>query len=74
MTIHEERCICRCQLVGSHIYYRYEDGWHKSEVKRDSGGLVSLNGLFAIKYEDGEFLCDLDRINYGAKKHFFMIK
>ena len=37
----------------SHLLYRYEDGWHKSEVKRDSGGVhgdvVSRNGLFAIK-------------------------
>ena len=39
VKIHEERCICRCQLVGSHIYYSYEDGWHKGEVNRDSGGV-----------------------------------
>ena len=61
MKIHEDFPL-DVALVGAHIFHKYEDGWHKDKVTREvvCSDIVSLNGLFAIKYEDSEFFCDLD--------------
>ena len=62
-------------LVGATIYHRYECGWHSGVVLRlvELSMNRNLNGLYATRYDDGEFFNDLDSKNYGPTRHWVCV-
>ena len=75
VTVHD-KCPSGGASEGMIIYYRYDNGWSKSTVKRRVEHSLnrSLNGLWATLYEDGEFFNDLDPVNYGDALHWVAVQ